>query len=81
MLKSAFNTLLRAKLVYNKEKEVYKIIAAFNVTEQTDKGAYKFPVKKDFTSGEFVYETLQKDKLRIIEEMKKACRTNNIEFV
>lgn len=81
MFKSAFNTLLRAKLVYNKDKEVYKIIAAFNVTEQTDKGAYKFPVKKDFTSGEFVYETLEKDKQRIIEEMKRTCRTDNIEFV
>lgn len=81
MFSSAFNTLLRAKLVYNKKKEVYKIIAAFNVTEQTDRGAYKFPVKKDFTSGEFVYETLQKDKLRIIEEMKRVCRTDNVEFV
>ncbi len=81
MLKSAFNTLLRAKLVYNKNKEVYKIIAAFNVTEKTEKGAYKFPVKKDFTSGEFVYETLEKDKQRIIAEMQKQCRTNNIEFV
>lgn len=81
MLKSAFNTLLRAKLVYNKQKEVYKIIAAFNVTEQTDKGAYKFPVKKDFTSGEFVWETLEQDKQRIITEMKRVCRTDNIEFV
>lgn len=81
MLKSAFNTLLRAKLVYNKKKEVYKIIAAFNVTETTDKGAYKFPVKKDFTSGEFVYETLEKDKARIIKEMQRQCRTDNIEFV
>ena len=81
MFNKAVNTLLRAKLVYNKQKEVYKIIAAFNVTEQTDKGAYKFPVKKDFTSGEFVYETLEQDKLRIINEMKRTCRTDNIEFV
>jgi hypothetical protein len=81
MLSTAFNTLLRAKLVYNKNKEIYKIVAAFNVTEQTDKGAYKFPIKKDFTSGEFVWETLEKDKQRIIEEMRKQCRTNNIEFV
>jgi hypothetical protein len=81
MFSTAINTLLRAKLVYNKQKEVYKIIAAFNVTEQTDKGAYKFPVKKDFTSGEFVYETLQADKERIITEMKRVCRTDNVEFV
>ncbi len=81
MFSTAFNTLLRARLVYNKKREVYKIVAAFNVTEQTEKGSYKFPVKKDFTSGEFVYETLQKDKLRIIEEMKRVCRTDNVEFV
>ncbi len=81
MFKNAVNTLLRAKLVYNKKKEVYKIIAAFNVTERTEKGAFKFPVKKDFTSGEFVYETLEKDKERIIAQMQKQCRTNNIEFV
>lgn len=76
-----FNTLLRARLVYNKNKEVYKIVAAFNVTEQTDKGNYKFPVKKDFTSGEFPYETLEQDRQRIIKEMQRECRTNNIEFV
>lgn len=81
MLSRAYNTLLRARIVYNKQKEVYKIIAAFNVTERTDRGTYKFPAKRDFTSGEFVYETLQQDKTRIIEEMKKTCRTNNIEFV
>jgi hypothetical protein len=83
MLRAAFNTLARAKLVYNKEREVYKIIAAFNVRERTEKGAYKFPQQKkcDFVSGEFVYETVQKDTLRIIAEMKLQLRTDNIEFV
>jgi hypothetical protein len=78
---NAFNSLLRAKLVYNKKKEVYKIVAAFNVREQTENGAFKFPTKCDFNSGEFVYETFEKDKQRIIAEMQKQCRTNNIEFV
>lgn len=81
MLQRAFNTLLRAKLVYNKQRELYKIIAAFNVTEQTERGAFKFPTKKDFTSGEFPYATLEKDKARIIAQMKQQCRTENIEFV
>ena len=73
----------KAKLVYNKEKEVYTIICAFNVTEQTDKGAWKFPprAKCDFVSGDFVWETVQKDKLRIIETAKQTLRTDNIEFV
>ena len=76
-----YNSLLRAKLVYNKNKETYTIVAAFNVTETTDNGTYKFPTKKDFTSGEFVYETLTADKERIIKQMQQQCRTNNIEFV
>ena len=73
----------KAKIVYNKEKEVYTIICAFNVTEQTDKGAWKFPTraKCDFVSGDFVWETIQKDKERIIATAKQTMRTDNIEFV
>jgi hypothetical protein len=73
----------KAKIVYNKEKEVYTIICAFNVTEQTDKGAWKFPprAKCDFVSGDFVWETIQKDKDRIISTAKQTLRTDNIEFV
>jgi hypothetical protein len=73
----------KAKIVYNKEKEVYTIICAFNVTEQTDKGAWKFPprAKCDFVSGDFVWETIQKDKERIISTAKQTMRTDNIQFV
>lgn len=73
----------KAKLVYNKEKEVYTIICAFNVTEKTDKGAYKFPPRNkcDFVSGNFVWETIQRDKERIISQAKKQMRTDYIEFV
>lgn len=73
----------KAKLVYNKEKEVYTIICAFNVTEQTDKGAWKFPTRArcDFVSGNFVWETIQADKERIISEAKRQLRTDNIVFV
>jgi hypothetical protein len=73
----------KAKIVYNKEREVYTIICAFNVTEQTDKGAWKFPprAKCDFVSGDFVWETIQKDKERIISTAKQTMRTDNILFV
>ena len=73
----------KAKIVYNKEKEVYTIICAFNVTEQTDKGAWKFPPRNkcDFVSGNFVWETIQKDKERIIATAKQTMRTDNILFV
>ena len=73
----------KAKLVYNKEKEVYTIICAFNVTETNEKGTYKFPTRSkcDFVSGNFVWDTIQADKLRIIAEAKRVLRTDNIEFV
>jgi hypothetical protein len=75
--------IAKAKIVYNKDKEVYTIICAFNVTEQTDKGAWKFPPRNkcDFVSGDFVWETIQKDKERIISTAKQTMRTDNIEFV
>ena len=73
--------IAKAKIVYNKNKETYVIKIAFNVTEKTEKGTLKFPVKCDFVSGEFVYETLQQDKERIIAQAKKQLRTELIEFV
>ena len=73
----------KAKLMFNKDKETYKIVIAFNVTERTEKGAFKFPpqAKCDFVSGEFVYESLQADKERILSIAKQQLRTDCIEFV
>lgn len=71
----------KAKIIYNKNKETYVIKMAFNVTEKTEKGAYKFPVKCDFVSGEFNYETFESDKQRIISQAKQQLRTELIEFV
>ena len=73
--------IAKAKVVYNKNKETYVIKMAFNVTEKTEKGTLKFPVKCDFVSGEFTYETFEADKQRIIEQAKKQLRTDLIEFV
>ena len=73
----------RAKLMFNKDKETYTIVVAFNVTETNAKGQLKFPTRKkcDFVSGEFVYETLQNDKERILTIAKQQLRTDYIEFV
>ena len=71
----------KAKIVYNKNKEVYTIKIAFNVTEVTEKGKLKFPNKCDFVSGNFTYETFESDKQRIIAQAKKQLRTELIEFV
>jgi hypothetical protein len=73
----------KAKLMFNKNKETYTIVAAFNVTERNKKGELKFPTraKCDFVSGDFVYETLQADKERILSVAKATLRTDLIEFV
>jgi hypothetical protein len=73
----------KAKLVFNKQKETYTIVVAFNVTETNANGKLKFPprAKCDFVSGEFVYESLQSDKERILNTAKATLRTELIEFV
>jgi hypothetical protein len=75
--------IAKAKLLFNKQKETYTIVIAFNVTETNKKGELKFPVraKCDFVSGEFVYESLQADKERILSVAKATLRTDLIEFV
>jgi len=76
----------KAKLLYNKNKETYKIVIAFNVFPKEDKNGnivYPFPVqaKCDFVSGDFVYATIESDKERIIATAKQVLRTDYIEFV
>lgn len=73
--------IAKAKVIFNKKKETYSIKIAFNVTERTKKGDFKFPVKCDFVSGDFIYETFEQDKQRIIAQAKQQLRTNLIEFV
>lgn len=78
--------IARAKIIYNKNKETYKIVIAFNVfPQENDRGdiVYPFPTqaKCDFVSGDIAYETIENDKLRIIERAKQQLRTDNIEFV
>jgi hypothetical protein len=76
----------KAKIVYYKDKETYKIIFAFNVLQkEKDNGdiVHIFPTqaKCNYVSGDIVYEELQKDKERIIATAKKHLRTDYIEFV
>ena len=78
--------IAKAKVIYYKNKETYKIIFAFNVhTKEKDNGdiVHIFPTqaKCNYVSGDIVYEELQKDKERIIETAKRALRTDYVEFV
>ena len=75
--------LAKARLIYDKNKETFCIIVAFNVTERTEKGAWKFPPrpKCDFVSGDFVYDSLEDDVRRITAYAKDLLRTDMIDFV
>ena len=46
MFSKAKQTLAKAKLVKSKIPELYKLVIAFNVTEISKNGSYKFPVQK-----------------------------------
>ena len=86
MLSNAFNTLAKAKLVYNRNKELYKLVVAFNVhTKIKENGdiVHIFPTqaKCAYVSGDINYEELQKEVARLTETAKKQLRTDNIEFV
>ena len=86
MLSTAFNTLAKAKLVYNKQKDLYKLVVAFNVhTKVKENGdiVHIFPTqaKCAYVSGDINYEELQTEVQRLTETAKKHCRTDNIEFV
>ena len=83
IIQAIFAQVAKAKLIYNKEKETYKVIVAFNVTETNKNGKYKFPVqaKCNYVSGDIVYETLQKDIAQTVANAKAVLRTDNIVFV
>jgi hypothetical protein len=76
----------KARLLYNKNKETYKIIFAFNVYKtlnKKDEEVYIFPTqaKCNYVSGDINYETLQADKERIVNIAKQYLRTECVEFV
>ena len=76
----------KAKLIYVKNKETYKIVIAFNVHKKVkDNGdiVHIFPTQKqcNYVSGDLAYETLQKDTAYVLSQAKKQLRTDNIEFV
>ena len=79
MFSTAKNTLAKAKLVKSKIPELYKLVVAFNVTEITKNGSYKFPVqaKCNYVSGDISLEDLH----NTLATAQKSLRTNNIVLV
>ena len=81
-----FAQVAKAKLIYVKNKETYKIIIAFNVHKKVkDNGdiVHIFPTQKqcNYVSGDINYETLQADTEYVLTQARKQLRTDNIEFV
>lgn len=71
--------IAKAKVIFNKKLELYKLVCAFNVTETNKKGQLKFPVqnKCNFVSGDFELEELG----RVLNTAKAVLRTDNIVIV
>lgn len=83
---TAVNTAAKAKLIYVKNKDTFKIVIAFNVHKKIkDNGdiVHLFPTqaKCAYVSGDIAYATLQADTAYVVAQAKKQLRTNNIEFV
>ena len=74
-----FNSIAKAKLVFNKKLQMYKLVCAFNVYETTKDGSYKFPVQKkcDYVSGDISIEEVG----NTLALASKVLRTNNIVIV
>ena len=74
------NTVAKAKLVYNSKLKLYKLVVAFNVTQKNEvTQKYIFPVQKKcaFVSGDIAIS----DVFNVVQQAKKALRTNNIVIV
>jgi hypothetical protein len=75
----AVNTNAKAKVVVNKKLGTVRVVVAFNVTEITKNGSYKFPAqaKCAFVSSD-ISET------EVLQQLAKASNllnTNNITLV
>jgi hypothetical protein len=79
------NCIAKAKLVYNKKLQAYKLQIAFNVHKKLVGEEYKyvFPVqaKCNYVSGDLLAENLEEELQRVIVTAKQVLRTNNIVIV
>ena len=81
-----FNTVAKAKLVFNKKLQSYKLVCAFNAHKTFDSAGnvkYAFPVQSKcaYVSGDLLAENLQADLAVALSSAQKTMRTNEIQFV
>ena len=82
--------IAKAKLVYNKKLQAYKLVVAFNAHKQfkkdkwgNEKVVYAFPTqaKCAYVSGDLLAENLQAELATVLPSVYKQLRTNSVEFV
>lgn len=83
MFTQARNTLARAVVRYNKQRELYRVLVAFNVVERTEGGQWRFPQQSRcaFVSGDITFRDLKRDLPRILAQAQSRLRTDAIELV
>jgi len=81
--------IAKAKLVYNKKLQSYKLVVAFNAHKRfvkkgnTQVVKYAFPTqaKCAYVSGDISAKTLQADLAQMLPTVYATLRTNSVEFV
>jgi hypothetical protein len=78
--------IAKAKLVFNKKLQSYKLVVAFNAHKTIKKDGsikYAFPTqaKCAYVSGDLLAENLQAELASVLPSVYKQLRTNSVEFV
>jgi len=85
-----FNTLAKAKLVFNKRLQSYKLVVAFNVHTTTredkdgnEKVVHLFPVQSKcaYVSGDLLKSNIKNELAVALKHARATARTDNIVFV
>jgi len=81
-----FNTLAKAKLVFNKKLKTYKLVVAFNAHKTIKPNGqikYSFPTqaKCNYVSGDLLADNLQNELATVLPTVYATLRTNSVEFV
>jgi hypothetical protein len=85
-MQTAFNTVAKAKLVFNKKLQSYKLVIAFNAHKYINKKGevkYAFPTqaKCAYVSGDLLANNLSAELSNVLVNAEKTIRSNNIQFV
>ena len=85
-----YNTLAKAKLVFNKRLQSYKLVVAFNVHTTTredkdgnEKVVHLFPVQSKcaYVSGDLLKSNIKNELAVALKHARATARTDNIVFV